>query len=277
MKIDAHQHFWSTARSDYRWLTPALPHLWRDFLPDDLAPLLKRHGIEKTILVQAAPTEAETEFLLTLADKTPFVAGVVGWIDFDAADAPARVAAMAAGEKLVGLRPMVQDMADEAWLSRPGHAAIFEAMITHGLVFDALVLPHHLPHLQQVIARHPALPVVIDHGAKPHIRDRRYDPWRQQMADLARHDHVVCKLSGLVTEAATDWQPDDLQPYVDHLLNIFGPARLIWGSDWPVVTGAASYARWHDTAQQLLSALSSADRDRIFGGNAARLYLTKDA
>lgn len=276
MKIDAHQHFWSIARTDYGWLTPALPHLWRDFLPADLAPVLHRNSIGKTILVQAAATEAETDYLLAIAAETDFVAGVVGWIDFDAADAPDRVALMAARSKLVGLRPMVQDIADDAWLSRASHAAIYEAMIAHGLIFDALVLPRHLPHLQTMIARHPALPVVIDHGAKPHIRSGQFDPWRADMAALARHDHVQCKFSGLVTEAAENWTVEDLRPVAEHLLNVFGPSRLIWGSDWPVVTGAASYQRWHDVAEQLLHPVSATDKDRIFGDNAAWLYLQSD-
>lgn len=273
MKIDAHQHFWSIARNDYGWLTPSLPDLWRDFLPADLAPLLARHGIDKTILVQAAPTEAETQFLLQLAQTTPFVAGVVGWIDFDAPDALARVAAMAANPLLVGLRPMVQDMADEAWLSRPRHAPVFEAMMAHHLVFDALVLPRHLTHLETVVTRHPLLSVVIDHAAKPHIRAGMFDPWRADMARLAQHPNIWCKLSGLVTEAGPDCGVEGLLPVAEHLLAVFEPSRLIWGSDWPVVTLAAAYSQWHDMTMQLLAPLAASQRKAVFGGNAAGLYL----
>lgn len=273
MKIDAHQHFWSIARNDYGWLTPELPHLWRDFSAADLAPLLTRHGIEKTILVQAAPTEAETEFLLAIADKTSFVAGVVGWIDFDAPDAPLRVARTADHPMLVGLRPMVQDIADDHWLLRPTLVPVFEAMAAHGLVFDALVLPRHLSALATVARQHPHLPIVIDHAAKPHIRDRNFDPWRTGMAHLAGFQNISCKLSGLVTEAAPGWRSDDLRPVFDHLLDIFGPSRLIWGSDWPVVTGAADYGTWFETACEMLGARSDEERDAIFGRNAASTYL----
>lgn len=273
MKVDAHQHFWSIARNDYGWLTPDRPHLWCDFSAADLAPLLARHGIAKTILVQAAPTEAETEFLLGIADKTDFVAGVVGWIDFDAPDAAMRVARIADHPMLAGLRPMVQDIADDDWLLRPTLAPVFEAMVAHGLVFDALVLPRHLSALATVAKRHPQLPIVIDHAAKPHIREKNFDPWRAEMAHLAQCQNVSCKLSGLVTEAGPDWGSGDLRPVFDYLLDIFGPSRLIWGSDWPVVTGAASYTTWLETAQAMLGNRASAERDAIFGQNAAALYL----
>ncbi len=174
--IDAHQHFWRIARGDYGWLTPALAAIYRDFGPADLAPILARHGIDATILVQAAPTVAETRFLLDLAGETPFVAGVVGWAPFAAADAADRIARLAEEPKLVGLRPMVQDEADDDWLIRPALGPAFDAMIAHGLVFDALVLPRHLPRLLRVLERHPDLVVVVDHGAKPRIRDGALAP-----------------------------------------------------------------------------------------------------
>lgn len=273
MRIDAHQHFWKTARGDYGWLTPALGPLWRDFLPDDLAPLLARHGFGRSILVQAAATEAETRFLLDIAARTPFVAGVVGWTDFAAPDAPERIAELARDPLLVGLRPMVQDIADDDWLARPRLAPAFEAMIAHGLVFDALVLPRHLSRLLAVLDRHPALPVVVDHAAKPHIKVRSFDPWRAGMAEVASRPQVVCKLSGLVTEAAADWSEADLAPVADCLFGAFGPGRLLFGSDWPVVTLAADYARWVAAAEALCARFSATERAAIFGGNAARVYL----
>jgi L-fuconolactonase len=274
--IDAHQHFWRLARGDYGWLTPALAPIHRDFGPLDLAPILARHGIERTILVQAAPTVAETEFLLAIARATPYVAGVVGWVDFEARDAPDAVACLAADPRLVGLRPMVQDIADDDWLARPSHAPVFEAMVAHGLVFDALVLPRHLPRLVRVLERHPALTVVVDHGAKPRIREREIDGWRADLATVATHRQAYCKLSGLVTEAPPDAGLDVLLPYIDTLLALFGPDRLPWGSDWPVVELAGGYDRWRQTSLAALAGLSAAERAAVLGGTAERLYLHRE-
>lgn len=273
MRIDAHQHVWRLARGDYGWLTPALAPLYRDFAPADLAPLLARHRIARTVLVQAAPTVAETRFLLEVAAATPFVAGVVGWADFAAADAPDVITALAADPLLVGLRPMVQDIADDDWLLRADLAPAFAALGAHGLVFDALVLPRHLSRLLVLLDRHPALPVVVDHGAKPFIRDGRLDPWRADMAAVAARPNTVCKLSGLVTEAGAGWTAETLRPYVDHLLSAFGPQRLLWGSDWPVVNLAGGYDRWSAATEALLAGLGETDRAAIRGGNAARIYL----
>lgn len=273
IRIDAHQHFWETARGDYGWLTPDKGVLWRDYGPADLAPLIEAGGIDKTILVQAAPTEAETRYLLEIAHRTPFVAGVVGWVDFEVQDVAERIAELAADPLLVGLRPMVQDIADDGWLAKPGLATAFEALIAHDLIFDALVLPRHLRPLLTVLERHPALSVVVDHAAKPHIAAQSFDPWREDMRAVAAHANTVCKLSGLVTEASATWMPEHLRPVADCLLDLFGPSRLLFGSDWPVVTLRAGYARWLEVAESLLSKLSVAERESVFGGNAARIYL----
>lgn len=276
--IDAHQHFWQLARGDYGWLTPALAAIHRDFLPADLAPILARHGIARTILVQAAPTVAETRFLLDLARATPFVAGVVGWVDLGARDAPDVIGHLAADPLLVGLRPMVQDIADDDWLAAPALAPAFDAMVAHRLVFDALVLPRHLPRLARVVERHPALAVVIDHAAKPPIRDaaRGLDPWRAALAELARAPGVACKLSGLVTEAAPDWSVAALRPFVAHVLDAFSATRVLWGSDWPVVGLAGGYDRWHAATLALLADVATAERAAILGGNAVRTYLSRE-
>jgi L-fuconolactonase len=271
--IDAHQHFWRIDRADYGWLTPALPRIYRDFLPADLAPILARRAVDATILVQAAPTIAETRWLLDLAARAPFVAGVVGWAPFEADDAPEQIAALATNPHLVGLRPMVQDESDDDWLIRPALRPAFDAMIAHGLVFDALVLPRHLPRLARVLERHPELPVVVDHGAKPRIRDGDIVEWRADIAAIAAHPHVVCKLSGLVTEAPDNAGLETLRPCIAALLELFGPQRLLWGSDWPVVECAGGYDRWHDLALEALSGLTPSARDDVFGGNAVRVYL----
>jgi len=273
MRLDAHQHFWQLDRGDYGWLTPALGAIHRDFFPGDLLPHLEAHGIDGAILVQAAPTEAETRFLLELAAAHDFVAGVVGWADFDAPDAADRIAALAGHPLLVGLRPMVQDIPDDDWLARESHAPAFEAMIAHGLVFDALVLPKHLPRLLTVLERHPELPMVVDHAAKPPLAEGVSDEWFRDMAAVAGHPRVACKLSGLVTEAGDDWTVDDLAPVVDHLLDHFGPDRILWGSDWPVLNLAADYGRWWEATRSLLAGRSDDERERILGGNADRIYL----
>lgn len=270
--VDAHQHFWSLARDDYGWLTPALQPIYRDFGPEELHPILTRHGIDRTVLVQAAPTVAETRFLLDIARHTGFVAGVVGWSDLAAPGAPEAIGSLAAEEKLVGLRPMVQDIPDDDWLAQPGLAPAFEAMARTGLVFDALVLPRHLSRLLGVLERHPALRVVVDHGAKPEIRAGRFDGWAGDMRRIAEAPNAFCKLSGLVTEAGEEWTVATLRPYVDHLLAVFGPPRLVWGSDWPVVELAGGYERWRAATQQLLAPLGAEERDAILGGTAARVY-----
>ncbi len=273
MRIDAHQHFWRPSRGDYGWLTPqAHPAIARKFLPADLAPLLQDAGMERTILVQAAPTVAETEYLLTLAAETPFVAGVVGWADFEAQNAAQQIAAFSQQSGLVGLRPMLQDLDDDAWILRPAVGKSLDAMQAAGLTFDALVTPRHLPHLARCLAARPDLKVVIDHGAKPDIASGELDAWAARMRAIAADTGASCKLSGLVTEAGGKWTEATLKPYVDVLLEAFGPARLMWGSDWPVVNEAGGYAAWHSAAAALTERCSPDERDLIFGGTAQAFY-----
>jgi L-fuconolactonase len=274
MQIDAHQHFWRLDRGDYAWLTPALAPIHRDFLPADLEPILSRHSINATILVQAAPTIAETLFLLSLAVANSFIAGVVGWVDLTSPDAPNEIAGLAADPLLLGLRPMVQDIPDDEYLLDPRLAPAIAAMVHHNLVFDALVLPRHLPRLLVFLDRYPSLSVVLDHGAKPHLREHRLDPWRADIAAIAARPNTTCKLSGLVTEAGADWTLDDLRPAFAHLLSSFGPNRLLWGSDWPVVELARGYDAWRAATGDLLAPLPAPDRLAILGDTAARIYLT---
>jgi L-fuconolactonase len=275
MRIDAHHHLWTLARGDYGWLTPALAPIYRDFSLSDLAPHLAKSGIEGTILVQAAPSEAETMFMLGIAAATEVVRGVVGWIDFDAADAAGHIDTLAAQKLLVGLRPMVQDIADDDWLLRPHLAPLLTSMTRHGLVFDALVLPRHLPRLLQVIDRHSDLQFVLDHCAKPHLASGDIAGWKQHIAEIAKRPNIVCKLSGLVTEVKADWRVADLRRAADHVRECFGWQRLLWGSDWPVVNLAGGYDRWFAAAESLLADLSPAEKADVFGGNAGRIYLGK--
>jgi L-fuconolactonase len=275
MRIDAHHHLWSLARGDYGWLTPELAPIYRDFGLSDLAPHLSAAGIDGTILVQAAPTEAETMFLLNVAETAEVVRGVVGWTDFDAADSVARIEALATWNLLVGLRPMVQDIADDDWLLGTALPPLMTAMARNGLVFDALVLPRHLPRLVRVVDRHPDLQFVLDHCGKPPLATGELARWQRDIALLAEHRNIVCKLSGLVTEAAPDWQIADLRKAVDHVVTCFGPRRMLWGSDWPVVNLAGGYAKWLAAAETLLADLAPDEKAGVFGGNAARIYLSR--
>ena len=220
--------------------------------------------------MQAAPTLDETRYLLEIADNTPFVLGVVGWVDFTAPSAAEDIALLAKHPKLVGLRPMIQDIDDDDWMLGPNLAPAFEAMIAQDLTFDALVLPRHLPRLGQLLGRYPELRCVIDHGAKPDIAGAKFEPWAADMAALAAQSGAYCKLSGLVTEAGADWTPADVAPFAAHLLDHFGPGRLVWGSDWPVLTLAASYDAWLAAATSYVT--DPRARQAIFGANAIALY-----
>jgi L-fuconolactonase len=278
-RIDAHQHFWRPARGDYRWLradVPALAPICRDIEPAELAPLLARHGVAKTVLVQAADSTAETDFMLGLAREHAFVAGVVGWVDLTRADAAATLARWAAEPLFKGVRPMLQDLPAADWIATAPHAAAVQALLSHGLRFDALVQPWHLEHLLRFVQRWPDLPVVIDHGAKPQLgagwSADWADAWRRGIAALAAWPNVCCKLSGLLTEAPAGAGLAELQPVWDTLLERFGPQRLIWGSDWPVLNLAADYGRWVALSESLVGGLSAAEQRAIWHDNAVRFY-----
>jgi L-fuconolactonase len=271
MVIDAHVHFWRIGSNHCTWPPPELASIHRDFLPEDWRPEADAAGIDAAIAVQSQPSERDTAWLLELARDDSRTAGVVGWVDLAAPGAGDRIAALAKHPKLRGLRPMLQDLPDDDWILKPALKPAIEAMVAHDLCFDALVFPRHLSHLLRFAERHPALSIVVDHAAKPGIASGTLDPWRAQIAALAGLPNVSCKLSGLVTEAGEHWRPDDLQPCVAHLLATFGPRRLLWGSDWPVVNLAADYPRWLDLADTL-TGLAGDDRAALFGGNAVRVY-----
>lgn len=271
--VDAHHHVWSLARGDYGWLTPALAPIYRDYTLADMSPLAAAAGIGTVVLVQAAPTIAETRFLLDVAGESGgFVAGVVGWVDLAAPDAADALRDLATNPLLKSVRPMLQDIADPGWILRADVQPVLAALPSLGLRFDALVKPPQLPALLTMLDRHPDLAVVIDHGAKPEIAARRFDPWQALIRAAAAHSNVHCKLSGLATEAGPDWSVDDLRSYVDHLLECFGPGRLMWGSDWPVVERGGGYRCWRAATTELLASLPLRDRDAILGTTARRFY-----
>lgn len=272
--IDAHQHFWSLATAGHEWPTVAEAVIHRDFGPDDLITAAAGVPLDGTVLVQSQPTDRDTDWMLSLAERTPFVRAVVGWIDFAAADAPERIRALAARPKLRSLRPMLQSIADTDWLMCDALVPALTAMQATGLRLDALVQPRHLPMLARFAERWPDLPIVIDHAAKPHI-GATLEPWSTDIAALAKLG-VYCKLSGLRTEQAPGQSAEALTPYVAHLVEAFG-ARLMWGSDWPVVLlSGDDWRQWHDDALRIASR-AGADIEQLFRGAAIDFYALNDA
>ena len=271
-KIDCHQHFWLRERGDYDWLTPALGAIYEDFLPKDLAPLLTQAGVSKTVLVQAAETDAETDFMLDLANQSAFIAGVVGWVDMAAPNALARLEQLKGQPFFKGIRPMIQDIPDDNWMLDASLDPAFRYLIDHGLCFDALVKPQHLDNLYTLLKRYPTLNVVIDHGAKPNIAGDHYNEWAEKLAKIAQDTQAFCKLSGLITEADASQGFSSLEPYADLLLESFGAKRLMWGSDWPVLNLASNYADWANWSQTYIAKLSEGDQQSIWGGAAADFY-----
>jgi L-fuconolactonase len=277
IKVDAHHHFWNPVRGDYHWMPKDHPVLSRPYGPKDLEPLIEAASIEKTILVQAAQSIAETEYLLGIADATPSVAAVVGWIDFENRDDLQQLERLKNHPKFAGVRPMIQDIADDEWMLRDDIQWAFSALVDLDLTFDALGFPRHLKNFLTIFERYPNLRAVVDHCMKPQIGgvgadDTGFDQWASGMARIARETGALCKLSGLVTEAQGDWSPAMLRPYADQVLSEFGPDRVMWGSDWPVCLLKAGYGEWHQAATAMCGDSTELDRVKVFGGTAAAFY-----
>ncbi len=273
--VDAHQHYWRLQRGDYAWLSHVNGVLYRDFLPADLLPILLSQGLAGTVLVQAAATEEETKFLFELAERHATIAGVVGWVDFGAPDVPERIARlMDLGHgRLKGLRPMVQDLADSNWLARPCLDRAFVALTEAGLAFDALVTPVHFAALNSRLTRQPALRAVLDHGGKPDLRfGESLDAWADAVERLARHPNLYCKLSGLFNLLPVNAPVGELDSVVAHLFACFGAERLMWGSDWPVVTARATYECWLATARDLIHRHAPGSETQVLAANAIEFY-----
>jgi L-fuconolactonase len=273
MIIDAHRHYWDPARLAYGWLAHAPAQLQRAFLPPDL-----KATTDACILVQAAPDEQETLFLFDIARQTDGVLGVIGWVDMEADDATQRIAALVqSGQGLLrGIRPMVQDIPDTEWLARPSLDRAFDCLRDHGLVFDALVDNRHLRALSQRLTRHPGLVTVVDHGAKPNIADGQFASWAGAIARVAQVPDVACKLSGLLTLTGPDADMAAIEPYVAHLFESFGAQRVMWGSDWPVLTTHATYEQWKACAQKLTRRFARHHEAAVFGGIAANVSSLAD-
>ena len=272
MIVDAHQHFWDPARGDYGWLTPDMP-IHRPFTTQDLRPLLVETGVDATILVQAAPTVAETDYLLAIAKRTPWVLGVVGWLPLDTEDAPDQIRARAVDTLFLGVRPMLQDLDDPEWILHPALTPALRTIAAEGLVFDALVKPHQLRAIIELAQRHPQLSIVLDHCAKPRIGDlAALASWILDMRALAKLPNVTCKLSGLLTEMQPGADETDVRAAAGLAYDAFGPERLIWGSDWPVLTLAGGYRAWFELAREIVAAKSPMHVPAVMGGNALRVY-----
>ena len=271
-RIDAHQHYWNPVRGDYGWMPPGHPVLDKPYGPKDLAPFLNRHRIDATVLVQAADTIHETEYMLGIADATDSVAGVVGWVDFERQEDVKHLERLARHPLFKGVRPMIQDIADVDWMLREDVQWGYQALVDLDLTFDALGFPQHLDNFHTILTRYPDMRVVIDHCMKPQIRDGAFDIWAGGIARLAADTGACIKLSGLVTESQDGWTPGDLKLYVDHVLRCFGADRIMWGSDWPVCQLQATYDRWYEVAAALTDHLSADEKARIFGGTAVEFY-----
>ncbi len=271
--IDSHQHFWNLQRGDYAWLTPDLEKIYKNFLPADLADYIASSGIDKTVVVQATDTLEETEFLLKLAQETPWVAGVVGWVDMEAEDATEVISRLASNSWFKGIRPMIQGIPDDDWILDNSLDMAFKALVNNNLCFDALVLPRHLTQLYSRLQRTKGLKCVINHGAKPDIASGDITNWKSDISRLANETDVMCKLSGLVTEAGPNWQPETLRPVIKHLFTEFTAKRLMFGSDWPVLNLASDYESWMEIADEFIQEFAGVSgAEDVWANNAKYFY-----
>ena len=274
-RIDTHMHVWRLARGDYDWMTPDLGAIYRDFQIDDAWPAARTAGVSSVILVQAAATAAETDYLLSLADGDARVAGVVGWVDFEAADAGAEIARRAADPRMLGLRPMIADLPDPEWILRPAFSPLLDAMAAQSLVFDGHARADLIPVMTRLADRHPALQIVLNHGGKPQIASGNLAAWRDDLAALAQRPNVACKLSGLLTEAGNRTSDEALGDIAAHMRGCFGPDRIMWGSDWPVLNLAGDYAGWAAQSARLINRFFPDHQRAVWAGNARRIYLNR--
>jgi L-fuconolactonase len=274
--VDAHHHLWDPARADYPWLTDELASIRRAFGPADLAPLIERSGVDATILVQTRSSVEETDEFLATAAATPFIRGVIGWVDLrDPAieDSIARLRSLPGGDRLVGIRHQVQDEPDPRWLLRDDVRRGIAAVGRAGLVYDLLVRSRELRAAREIVASMPDVRFVVDHLAKPPIRDGALQPWSELVTAFGGLPNVWWKLSGLVTEADWQaWRADDLRPFVEHVLGVAGPGQMLFGSDWPVCLLAATYDQVVEAARDVVGGLTAGEQAGVFGENAVAVY-----
>lgn len=277
MIVDSHQHFWQVGRFDYPWMSAEVDVLCHDYLPQAIDPILKRNGVEKTILVQASNSLEETRWLLKLAEQNSFIAGVVGWVDLTAAGCADQLDEFAPHPRFKGVRHLVESEPQDDWLMQPMVRANLRVLARRGIAYDLLVHPRHLKYAVMLADSCPELRLVVDHLAKPPVARGEIDDWSRGLRELASRPNVWCKLSGLITEADwTSWRVEDLKPYVDRVLEIFSPQRMMFGSDWPVCLLAGSYEQVLESFERLLAHLKEKDRNDIFSGNALEFYRVRE-
>jgi L-fuconolactonase len=275
MRLDAHQHFWRYDPAEHSWMSEAMGAIKRDFLPADLKPRLQSAGFEGCVAVQARQSLEETRWLLQLAAENAFLAGVVGWVDLRSESVAAQLEEFRAHPKLVGVRHVVQDELDDAFMLRADFRRGIAQLAAFGLTYDLLIYPKHLAVASALVREFPEQPFVLDHIAKPRIEAGEISPWKEDLRELAKSPNVYCKLSGMVTEAAwTRWKPTDFEPYLDAVFAAFGPQRLMIGSDWPVCTLAAGYGETMRLVIDYVQQFSADVQQAVLGGNCARFYGT---
>lgn len=272
-RVDSHQHFWQLSRGDYSWLTPELKTLYQDFLPSQLAPELYDSNVKQTVLIQAAASEKETDFLLNLAEHTHYVAGVIGWIDMENPLAVYQLEKLSKNAFFKGIRPMLQDIEDVNWILKDKFTPIFEFMAENQLTFDALIRDIHLSNIHILACRHPNLNIVIDHCAKPNLSKSPSDFWKNRIKNIAQCHNVFIKLSGLLTEAPVGKvKTEDVLPYFEFIMSNFGENRVMWGSDWPVVKLNGDYDIWVSLTKSLLSNYPFKTKRKVWAENAQNFY-----
>lgn len=270
--IDTHQHFWKYNPVDYGWITDDMSVIRKDFLPADLSVLLKENGVDACVSVQADQTEAETDWLLQMAEENEFIAGVVGWVDLRSEQIEERLKHYSRFKKLKGFRHVLQGE-EPAFMLQKDFLNGISKLQQFGFTYDILIFPQHLDAALQLVQQFPNQPFVIDHIAKPFIKDRKIDGWKDGMEKIARHQNMYCKLSGMVTEADwKNWTPEDLSPYIDVVVNSFGTGRVMFGSDWPVCLVAAQYQQWLSFVKNYFASYSIQEQEAIFSKNASTFY-----
>ena len=272
-RIDAHHHLWRYSAAEYGWIDDSMSVLRRDFLPDNLVTVMTQGGVDGAVTVQARQTLEETRWLLELADGCPAIRGVVGWAPIAGEDFPGVMEEFADREKLKGLRYVIQGEKDENYILREDFNSGIRAMLGSGLVYDILIYERHLPQTIEFVDEHPEQVFVLDHVAKPMIREGLLEPWAARMRELGKRENVWCKVSGMVTEADwAAWTPEGLRPYLDVVVEAFGVGRLMEGSDWPVCLVACEYGRWFEVLRKYFAGFSETERDAVFGGTATEVY-----
>ncbi|MDN3579948.1 amidohydrolase family protein [Mucilaginibacter flavus] len=273
LKIDSHQHFWIFDPVRDSWIDDSMPAIKRDFSPVDLLPVLQQHGIDGCVAVQASQTDDETHFLLEHATASPFIKGVVGWVDLKADDLEAKLQAYQQHQKLKGFRHVLQSEPDVQYMLHPSFKKGIGALQKYGYTYDILIFPQHLPYAAQLVAEFPNQKFVVDHLAKPPIKAGEIEAWQKDIEALAKYPNVMCKVSGMLTEADwTNWKPEDFTPYLDVVFNAFGPNRVMFGSDWPVCLLAGGYHATMQIIQQYCTKLTDAQQHLFWGGNAISFY-----